>query len=906
MKESNQKEYNSVILAALLHDVGKLLHRITGVAEFKGAHQDLGADFVSGINEFAEDGKYKNMNFFSKFIKDDWVYKDKLEQSIRKHHSGYEPWGHIVHKADSYSTKERFEEGEGVTTYPPKGHVITLRSIFSTVCLGKDRPSEIFGYKASMLDSVESFPEEKKSKLEGDETSLLFTQFMNELQKLNFEEPDFEKFYNTLHSIFEKYLWCLPCHTHPKIADVSIFDHLKSSSSIAACLYMYHSDKNTLKVKYIKQDNEKKFLLVGGDLSGIQRYIYQISAITGEGGVAKRLRARSFYISALIETIIVKILKELNLPVSCNLMSAGGKFMILVPNLDWVKDKLKFIYKDICDWLLEEFSGELSLVMDWSTKIQGEDFYKKLSGASVEDSSGEEDAEVEEEGSPAMHRKCNFRDRIDEMYNAINNSKLLKFGVSLSDNKNWLEEKFIRTTKYASYSSGAGYCYSCNKFPAEYKDPHNEEDSEKVLCKQCVIDKVIGRKLLDAVYLAIGRDENGDRMRKLNASDPLDRDCFFFLNDNYFIQPLKTYEWKSDFIVVQRLRDHRDEKEPLSSGTVHRFLANYTPFFESYSDEENLCTLCKESRPCEQIELMKRKKDEKHLYTFSCIAAASSEHSDNSSEYKGRQLLGVLKADIDNLGLIFSEGLENKLTVSRYLTMSRMIDLFFSGWMYRILDETPEYHEIYTVYSGGDDLVVVGPWEKVIDFAQKLNHEFRSFTCNNENITLSAGIAIVAPKYPISASIEIAEEALTASKSAGKNCVTFFDTTIKWTELQRILEYKNLMHDGLNNFGDIFTTRFIHKLLHYQQMYFKAKAGDVEKLIFHSRMRYDVRRNLEEKIERFKVEEQKDWFNTKILPMMQRLYQTPIDENLNLMNNLKIPVYWTLYKNRKNKKGGES
>ncbi|HDH05813.1 MAG TPA: hypothetical protein ENH01_08895 [Nitrospirae bacterium] len=204
MGNFNQREYQTVILGALLHDVGKFLHRITGVAEFKGAHQDLGADFVSGINEFAEDGKYKNLNFFSTFIKDDWVYKDKLEQSIRKHHSGYEPWGHIVHKADSYSTKERFEEGEGVTTYPPKGRIVTLQSVFSAVYLNKNLPSETFGYKASMLNSVESFPEEKKSKLEGDETSLLFTQFMNELQRLNFEEPDFEKFYNTLHSIFDK------------------------------------------------------------------------------------------------------------------------------------------------------------------------------------------------------------------------------------------------------------------------------------------------------------------------------------------------------------------------------------------------------------------------------------------------------------------------------------------------------------------------------------------------------------------------------------------------------------------------------------------------------------------------------------------------------------------------------
>jgi CRISPR-associated protein Csm1 len=127
MSDFDQKEYNSVVLAALLHDVGKFLHRITGIEEFKGTHARLGADFVTGKNEFSENGKHKELNFFSKQIRDEWVYKDRLEESIIKHHSGKETWGWIVHKADSYSTKERFEEGEGVTTYPPKGRIIPLK-----------------------------------------------------------------------------------------------------------------------------------------------------------------------------------------------------------------------------------------------------------------------------------------------------------------------------------------------------------------------------------------------------------------------------------------------------------------------------------------------------------------------------------------------------------------------------------------------------------------------------------------------------------------------------------------------------------------------------------------------------------------------------------------------------------
>lgn len=895
MAEFDQREYQTVILAALLHDVGKFLHRITGIEDFKGEHQHLGADFVSGEGAFSKDGSHSGLSFFSDRINDNWVYKDRLEESIRKHHSGKGVWGWIVHKADSYSTKERFEEDEDVTTYPPKGKLVSLKSVFASVNLDKRNQNNIFGYESTLLDSFLAFPIENKNKLEKGDTEDLFRGFINELQKLKFKDSTFNNFYNTIHSIFEKYFWSLPCHTHPAIADVSIFDHLKSSSAIAACLYQYHSFNNSLAPKHIKIDDEKKFLLVGGDLSGIQKYIYQISSITGEGGIAKRLRARSFYVSALVEVIITKILRELLLPVSCNLMSAGGKFIILVPNHNSVKSILSTAYREISDWLLEDFSGELSLIMDWSTEIQGDDFFKKTGEIIIDGEGNEEEADSDKP------RKCNFRDRVDEMYIAVEMAKCRKFETSLTDGEGWNERAFIRTERYLPYKNGANDCRSCKKFPAEFSDPHASEKTEKVLCKECTIDKVIGRKLLDAVYLAIGVDESEDRKDKQNDKNPLDWDCFFFM-DNYFIQPLMNYEWHSDYLTIQRLRDHGYEEKPVSLGTVHRFLANYTPFFKNYSEDNPLCYVCKESRPCEQIELMKNGDDEEYLYTFSCIAAASSELTENVSEYKGSQLIGVLKADVDNLGLIFSEGLGDMLTVSRYLTMSRMIDLFFSGWMYRILKEDPRFMDIYTVYSGGDDLVVVGPWEKTILFAIRLYEEFRRFTCNNDNITLSAGLAVVHPKYPISASIDWADKYLEISKISGKDSITVFDTTVKWREIDTYLKCKDDLIKGNNNYKDVLTTRFIHRLLTYQKMFFEAETGKVENLIYHSRMRYDVRRNLEERIEKEDISNnQKIWFKENILEVMQNLYKIPSDKKL--IRKLKLPVFWTLYKNREYREG---
>ncbi len=806
MSGVDEREYNTVILAALLHDVGKFLHRVTQIEELSGKHQDLGADFVCGKGEFSATGGFSKFGFFSAMIKEEWVYKEKLEQAIRKHHSGYKPWGWIVHKADSYSTKERFEEGEGVTTYPPKGRILPLKPIFSSVSIGKVTPAKAFGYEASFLDASRAFPEENKLALDNDETSKLFNAFINELERLDLSKATFDKFYNTLHSLFEKYFWCLPCHAHPDIADVSIFDHLKSSSALAACLYRYHSMKGTMEVKYIKSDVEKKFLLVGGNISGIQNYIYQISSITGEGGVAKRLRARSFYVSALIETVIIKILTGLNLPGSCNLTSAGGKFIILAPNVGEIRDRLSALYAEISEWLLEEFSGELSLIMDWAIEMQGDDFYRRT--AVIDESSSDENSEIAEEQNSDKQRACNFRDRLDELMYALEKGKVAKYGNLLHDESNWCEEKFIRTLRYAPYFHGTSDCRSCRKFPGEYEDPHDGDEGEKVLCKQCIIDKVMGRNLLEAQYLAIGRDDSGEEIAKTTASKPLDWTSFFFFKDNYFIRPLKAFEWQSGFITVQRLRDHKDETQPMFLGTTHRFLSNHTPFFENYSGNEELCEVCKEGPFCEQIEVMRRSPEQRHLYTFSCIAAASSERSENAGQYRGHQLIGIMKADVDNLGLIFSEGLQDMLTISRYLTMSRMLDLFFSGWVYRILKETPQLSSIYIVYSGGDDIVLVGPWEVVIGFAFTLNKEFRRFTCRNENITLSAGIAVVHPKFPISSAIALADRNLELSKNSGKDRITLFDTTVEWSLLDKLIKTKNILDQGLTSNGDILTTGF--------------------------------------------------------------------------------------------------
>ena len=93
---------------------------------------------------------------------------------------------------------------------------------------------------------------------------------------------------------------------------------------------------------------------------------------------------------------------------------------------------------------------------------------------------------------------------------------------------------------------------------------------------------------------------------------------------------------------------------------------------------------------------------------------------------KGFEALGILKADVDNLGTIFSFGIKNK-TISKVASLSRQLNYFFSLYLPYLLKNNKKYKNIYTVFAGGDDLFLIGPWNIIIDFSKELNEEFRLY-----------------------------------------------------------------------------------------------------------------------------------------------------------------------------------
>ena len=158
----------------------------------------------------------------------------------------------------------------------------------------------------------------------------------------------------------------------------------------------------------------------------------------------------------------------------------------------------------------------------------------------------------------------------------------------------------------------------------------------------------------------------------------------------------------------------------------------------------------------------------------------------------GIRRLGVLRADVDNLGQAIVNGFpEEYQTLSRTATFSRQLSLFFKLHINDLLehgsfslDGGSTKRKATIIYSGGDDIFIVGAWKDILEFSIDLYEAFKDYTQNT--LTISAGFNIYKPTYPISYIAEQTGNLEDCSKQMeGKNAVTLFeeDHSYHWDEL---------------------------------------------------------------------------------------------------------------------------
>ena len=764
-----------IALGGLLHDIGKFMQRAELEKEFFEIEKNYG-EFCPII----EGGWHGYLHaahtayFIEKLIPESIIINEDKKELYNgaRHHKN--PPGDIYREADHLSAgMERYADEKDADEYKK----VRLHSIFDGVELQyaiRDKDNRL---NSRWRYSLAGFSRDNSDILYpvmGDETGQatgsgltyreLWDKFKAELETIN-HQSNWGTYFNALYWLLEKYTWCIPSATNA-YPDISLFDHLKTTASIASCFY-FTSQENT--------KEKPDFILYGGDLSGIQDYIFKISRSQGIGGISKRLRGRSFYIAMLSEVFSRYIVNNLNLTIANINYCGGGNFEILLPNTRNVVGFLDSLTTEINEWLIEEFHGSLGYI----------------------------DARVEMTTGDLRDR---YGEKKDDLSDKVQLAKLKKNCGQISTESFWIDKTEI--------AGKISVCPSCNLKLIRDKES---------ICELCQQDKEIGRLLPQAEYFVFSQlDILSKEVGKTITFGKFGSVALLTGNSN----PAQLFNNVQALYAL---------KKNAAGGMPRYFLAQTLPValnkigpLESEKDENNDGMV-----------------NQGQTLSFSTLADMA----------EGDKRIGILKMDVDNLGLIFSLGLDtlpsakektgNLRSISRLSNLSRQLSFFFTVHIDDLCRQVFEHWQndeknkwkykkdvsniFYLIFAGGDDLVIVGPWDRIIDLARKVRKAFKDFTCHNPNISISAGIYICKPKFPISIAADKAEEALKQSKDKGRNRITTMEETFVWDkEDERSRAYQKELK------GRYPGTLFDETEIHSENIYLtgKSKKLNIKTLTF--------------------------------------------------------------------------
>jgi CRISPR-associated protein Csm1 len=256
-----------VVLAALLHDIGKFGQRAEVPCRYESNENEmqLVCKYDPKKNYFSHKHTLRTVEFFEaeelylprisvKFDNAD----DNLANFAAKHHKPDTPLQWIIAEVDRLSSgMDRLpDEGEDSITGRDKYKKVRLHPILEQIDL-QEKDREIFHrmeLKPLSLDREIIFPKHK-DQLDPKEGELLtgcyknlWNDFEREFRLL--PNGNISVFTESLLYLMEKYTWCIPSSTMD-LPDISLFDHSRTTAAIAACLYDYHDHHKYLTNNFV-------------------------------------------------------------------------------------------------------------------------------------------------------------------------------------------------------------------------------------------------------------------------------------------------------------------------------------------------------------------------------------------------------------------------------------------------------------------------------------------------------------------------------------------------------------------------------------------------------------------------------------------------------------------------------
>jgi CRISPR-associated protein Csm1 len=241
---------------------------------------------------------------------------------------------------------------------------------------------------------------------------------------------------------------------------------------------------------------------------------------------------------------------------------------------------------------------------------------------------------------------------------------------------------------------------------------------------------------------------------------------------------------------------------------------------------------------------------EERVLTFGELAALS----------KGAPYLGALMLDADRMGEAFATGFRREgrdlATPSRLAALSRTLEVFFAtevlelirnptlyarrlGWeALEARRKAERYPLIYSVYSGCDDLFLLGPWDVLLDFALDLERLYALFT-QHEGLTLSGGFVLAGPSLPIPELARLLTRAEKAAKAAGRGRLFLFGQAVPWGELRALRQAVGLLRADLKS-ERVSRAQAYRWLSLWREFWTKADEG--ERMRYKPLLAYALRR----------------------------------------------------------------
>ncbi|RLB27944.1 MAG: type III-A CRISPR-associated protein Cas10/Csm1, partial [Deltaproteobacteria bacterium] len=549
---------------------------------------------------------------------------------------------------------------------------------------------------------------------------------------------------------------------------VSLYDHCRATAALATALYLYHKENNSLNEDSIKNDDTEKFLIVSGDLYGIQDFIFKGYGDTRKHR-SKLLRGRSLYVSLLSELAADIICRKIGLHRMSSLLNAAGKFLIIAPNTEKAQDAVNEVDCHINDWLYGITLGEAAIGIT-SLTATPRDFVEK-----------------------------HFQKLWDRISFQIEKKKFSKLDL---DRHGGAVQHYLERFNNDLRSP---VCPICGKRPSSDMVEGSSYIGQETMsaCKLCRDQIFLGTQIVKNNNIAVlSKDAKCGPLSSRLVEPIYGIYQIVFLDGGH-----ESMAQRGELLGYWDIQPWA--RESMASRATLKMINGYVPVYtqEDEHDERILYSEKSERKKLEAIEQIKPG-DPK---PFTHIAAKALNVREDSKTYAGVDALGVLKADVDNLGLIMSCGLKpERFTISRIATLSRQLNTFFACYLPSKLKGDARYKEVYTVFGGGDDLFLIGPWNVMLNLGLELSKDFKRYCCGNPELHLSAGIIYCKLNTPLDTMATQAEEALELSKGGEKDRVTVFGETVPWFNVEDLLQVKDKLQKWYQE--NIVTRSMLYKL----------------------------------------------------------------------------------------------